>query len=229
MSVISLSFPRSKVRLQVLTICATEINSSFVEISLHLFFDPAHPLASTLRPLLPIYLDSFFSLPVTRADGTQLAFEEVVRTLDAETLSYSIDTGRPLAEDITVKIKVTRPKYATAIAWLNDVLYGSQFSIDRYVTFVSFQTKQCCCSLCPVVDQAQDICHQSAAELAGREARRIRRVVQRLSSAGHGSREVRTSNLAAQHSTLTRVSPQYERSYQPSAPRRLFAPLSCPT
>ncbi|SGY31172.1 BQ5605_C002g01214 [Microbotryum silenes-dioicae] len=108
------------------------INSNFIEVSIVLFItdipsqDPKH-----LRSLLPIYLDSFFSLPVTQADGTMLDFEEVVRQLDAETLSYSIDLNSPLQEGVTLRVKVEKGKYATAVAWLGDLLCGSSFSVDR--------------------------------------------------------------------------------------------------
>lgn len=112
-----------------------EINSNFIEISVHLFADDkAGAFGADLRSLLPVYLDSFFSLPVIRADGTKLDFEDVVRTLDAETLSYTIDSGRPLQEDITIRIKVTKDKYTIAIGWLRDLLWGSQFSAVQRLT-----------------------------------------------------------------------------------------------
>lgn len=110
-----------------------QIDSNFIEISVHLFFDNTHNGSVDIRSLLPIYVDSFFSLPVTRADGTELDFESVVRTLDAETLSYSIDTGRPLQEGITVRIKVQKEKYEVAIGWLRDLIWSSHFALDRFV------------------------------------------------------------------------------------------------
>ncbi len=63
-------------------------------------------------------------------------FESVVRQLDAETLSYTIDTGRPLQEDITLRMKVTKEKYEIAIAWLRDLLLGSHFAVERSVLFL---------------------------------------------------------------------------------------------
>lgn len=86
---------------------------------------------AALRSLLPIYVDSFFSLPITRSDGTKLDYEDVVRNLDAETLSYSIDINQPLQEGITLRIKVAKDKYAEAVGWLSDLLYNSTFSVDR--------------------------------------------------------------------------------------------------
>lgn len=82
--------------LSILTFFFAEINSNFIEIAVHLFADAAPgAISSDVRALLPIYLDSFFSLPITRADGTKMDFEAVVTALDAETLSYTIDSGRP--------------------------------------------------------------------------------------------------------------------------------------
>lgn len=111
-----------------------DINSNFIEISIILFPSPSAP--SSVLALLPIYIDSFFSLPVTRADGTQLSFEDVVTKLDEETLSYSIDIGSPLQEGLTLKIKVAKEKYKEAVAWLRDLLLGSTFSVDRFVFFL---------------------------------------------------------------------------------------------
>lgn len=110
----------------------TDINSAFIQISLVLFpesiegYDDAE-----LRALLPVYLDSFFTLPVSRVDGRELTYEEVVKELDAETLSYSISLNAPLQEGVTVKIKVAKDKYEIAIGWLHSLLYHSRFSPER--------------------------------------------------------------------------------------------------
>lgn len=109
-----------------------DINSNFIEININLFApSSAAALPAHLRALLPIYLDSFFSLPITRADGTELSFDEVVRALDAETLSYSIDIRSPLQEGLSLRIKVAKDKYPIAIAWARDLLFGSRFAIER--------------------------------------------------------------------------------------------------
>ncbi|GAA6054755.1 hypothetical protein JCM3770_000927 [Rhodotorula araucariae] len=108
------------------------IDSRFIQISVVLFphdvegFDPVE-----LRALLPVYLDAFFTLPVTRSDGTKLEYEEVVKQLDAETLSYNINVNEPLQEGVTLRIKVAKEKYETAIAWMSDLLYNSTFTPER--------------------------------------------------------------------------------------------------
>ncbi len=103
-----------------------QISSNFVEVTMVLFLDDPK-----LAPLTPLYLDSFFGLPITRADGTKLDFEAVVTALDAETLSYSIETNSPLQEGFSVRIKVAKDKYPTAVAWLSDLLHGADFSVER--------------------------------------------------------------------------------------------------
>lgn len=102
------------------------IQSNFVEVTMTLFLDDPK-----LAPLTPLYMDSFFSLPITRADGTKLDYEAVVTALDAETLSYSIETSSPLQEAFSVRIKVAKENYSTAVAWLSDLLHGAEFAVDR--------------------------------------------------------------------------------------------------
>ncbi|GAA94382.1 uncharacterized protein L969DRAFT_105184 [Mixia osmundae IAM 14324] len=104
------------------------VDSNFVEINVGLF--PTH-IPAHLRSLAPIYLSSFFSLPVTREDGTKLSFEDVVKELDRETVSYDISLGTSMSEIFELTIKAERSKYATVIAWINDLLFGSDFDINR--------------------------------------------------------------------------------------------------
>ncbi|GJN92120.1 hypothetical protein Rhopal_005150-T1 [Rhodotorula paludigena] len=108
------------------------IDSAFIQIAIVLFPEAVPGFdAAELRALLPVFMDAFFTLPVTRADGTQLSYEEVVKQLDAETLSYSINVNSPLQEGVTLRMKVPKEKYEVAIAWLRDLLYGSTFTTER--------------------------------------------------------------------------------------------------
>lgn len=109
-----------------------DIDSAFIQIAIVLFPEAVPGFDSAeLRALLPVFMDAFFTLPVTRADGTQLSYEEVVKQLDAETLSYSINVNSPLQEGVTLRMKVPKEKYEVAIAWLRDLLYGSTFTTER--------------------------------------------------------------------------------------------------
>lgn len=79
------------------------------------------------------YLASFFSLPVKRGNGQKLTHEQVVNQLDNETVSYEIGLGigSAFSETIRVSLKVETEMYESAIAWLKDLIYGSEFDKDR--------------------------------------------------------------------------------------------------
>jgi len=67
-----------------------DINSAFVELSFYLATNnlPAHLLAYT-----SVFLESFFSLPINKSDGTQIPFEDVVRQLNEDTVDFSATLG----------------------------------------------------------------------------------------------------------------------------------------
>ncbi len=81
------------------------------------------------------YLSAFFSLPVKRSTGEKLNHEEVVHRLDSDTVSYEVALGvnSVFTETMRVSIKVETAQYEHAIAWLKDLVYGSEFDKDRYV------------------------------------------------------------------------------------------------
>lgn len=84
------------------------------------------------------YLTSFFSLPVTRQSGEHLSHEEVINKLDNETVSYEsgLGLGDQFCETLRVSFKVETPHYETAVAWLRDLVYGSEFDKERSVIHV---------------------------------------------------------------------------------------------
>jgi hypothetical protein len=81
------------------------------------------------------YLTSFFSLPVTRQSGKRLTHEEVINQLDNETVSYeaNLGVGDTFCENLRVSFKVETPLYETAIEWLRDLVYDSEFDKERSV------------------------------------------------------------------------------------------------
>lgn len=83
--------------------------------------------------LVSVYLASFFSLPITRASGEKLTHEEVINRLDNETVSYetALGLGDQFCETLRVSFKVEAQQYETAIAWLKDLVYGSEFNKER--------------------------------------------------------------------------------------------------
>lgn len=105
------------------------IPSNFVQIS---FLISTHSLPVDLLPLLPIYMESFFTLPVKRG-GETLDFEQVVAELDRDTVGYSIDSASRLGavENLRITFQVEVEKYAVAINWIKELIWRSIFDVER--------------------------------------------------------------------------------------------------
>ncbi|KAJ3976962.1 Metalloenzyme, LuxS/M16 peptidase-like protein [Lentinula raphanica] len=93
-------------------------------------------LPERLRNHISTYLSAFFALPVNRQNGERLTHEEVINKLDNETVSYEIGLGigNSFAEMLRITIRVEIAAYESAIAWLKDLIYGSQFDKERQLT-----------------------------------------------------------------------------------------------
>ncbi|EGF99472.1 zinc metalloprotease [Melampsora larici-populina 98AG31] len=104
------------------------IDSNFLRISVHL--SPTD-LPADLVKYLYIWLALFFSLPVKRSDGTLLPFDQVVKELTKETIEYKTHMGSSISQTSEICFKIEKSKYPTMIGWLKDLLWGSQFDIDR--------------------------------------------------------------------------------------------------
>ncbi|KDQ63640.1 hypothetical protein JAAARDRAFT_29668 [Jaapia argillacea MUCL 33604] len=108
------------------------VQSDFVTI--HAFFSLSS-LPNRLRPYMSTYLSSFFSLPVNTSTGIKLSHEQVVDRLDDETVSYDVNLGvgtpSQFPETLRVSLKVERDKYEEAVAWLRDLVWGSEFDKER--------------------------------------------------------------------------------------------------
>ncbi len=81
------------------------------------------------------YVDTFFSLPIVRHNGVRLTHEDVVNQLDNDTVEYRVDLGifGFFSESFRVSIEVEVAAYETAVAWLRDLIYGSEFDKERCV------------------------------------------------------------------------------------------------
>ncbi|SPO40740.1 related to Zn2+-dependent endopeptidase, insulinase superfamily [Pseudozyma flocculosa] len=108
------------------------VDSSFVTISVLV---STSDVPAELRSHLHLYLSVMFSLPVTCQDGSQrsMTYEEVVKGLDEDTLEYSValGVGTGFQELVCAEIKVEKANYEKAIAWYRDLIWGSQFAVDR--------------------------------------------------------------------------------------------------
>ncbi|KAI0649856.1 Metalloenzyme, LuxS/M16 peptidase-like protein, partial [Trametes meyenii] len=112
------------------------VKSDFVTV--HAYFSLAK-LPERLRPHLSTYLSAFFSLPVQRSTGEKLNHEEVAHRLDSDTVSYEVSLGvnNAFTETVRVSIKVETAQYENAIAWLKDLVYGSEFDKDRLAVTIA--------------------------------------------------------------------------------------------
>jgi Zn-dependent M16 (insulinase) family peptidase len=89
-------------------------------------------LPDELRPLLSIYMEAFFNLPLKRGDKV-IDFEQVVIELERDTVGYNIDSAGGLGnnEGIRVSFQVEIERYKVAIKWLSELLYNSVFDWER--------------------------------------------------------------------------------------------------
>ncbi|KAG7288803.1 hypothetical protein NEMBOFW57_005161 [Staphylotrichum longicolle] len=106
-----------------------DVPTNFVHLTVHV------GMSQTLmkyKPLLPLFADNFFNSPVTR-DGKRLEFEEVVKQLEKDTISYHISSSARLGdyEGVAIQFQVEPDKYATIISWLRTLMFDIIFDPVR--------------------------------------------------------------------------------------------------
>ncbi|GHT84478.1 metalloprotease [Actinomycetota bacterium] len=107
-----------------------QIPSQFVLVSVVI---STEAVPTELRPYLTLYLAMLFSLPIERADGTKLSYEQVVQQLEDDVLDYdaAIGVGSSFNENLAVELKVPATRYEQAVGWMRDLLWGADFSLER--------------------------------------------------------------------------------------------------
>ncbi|GAA5862487.1 hypothetical protein JCM1840_004199 [Sporobolomyces johnsonii] len=100
--------------------------SSFIDVSIFLHGPPL--------PIIALYLDTFFCMPIHRFDGTRLTWQQASRQLDEDALGFSAQT---LEEGILVTITVVKEDYIKAITWLSDSIFGVEFDVERLQSLVN--------------------------------------------------------------------------------------------
>lgn len=105
------------------------IESNFVQLYLLI---SAQSVPVQLRPLLSVFTEAFFNLPIYR-EGQIINFEQVVVELERDTVGYSMESGRILgnSEMLRVSFKVELEKYTNAITWLRELCWNSVFDVER--------------------------------------------------------------------------------------------------
>lgn len=103
------------------------VETNFVHLNL-IFGTESIPIS--LRPLLGIYLENFFSTPVLR-DGKRVEFEQIIKDLEKDTVGYGIASAHSLgnSEALTVHLQVETEKYETAILWVKSLLFDAIFDV----------------------------------------------------------------------------------------------------
>lgn len=106
------------------------ISSKFVLVSVVM---GTQSVPDDLRAYLTLYLSMVFSLPVQRQDGSSLKYEDVVKQLDEDVLEYdaTIGIGSSFSETMAIEFKAPVAHYEKVVAWVYDLLWRSEFSLDR--------------------------------------------------------------------------------------------------
>lgn len=85
-----------------------------------------------LRPLLSIYLEGFFALPIRRGKEI-IDFEQVVMELERDTVGYTIESAANVGnvECIRINFQVEIHRYGGAIKWIKELLWNAIFDLER--------------------------------------------------------------------------------------------------
>ncbi|GAA6012656.1 hypothetical protein JCM11491_005471 [Sporobolomyces phaffii] len=85
-------------------------------------------------PILPLFVDTFFSMPVDLASGRRLSWQDVLRKLDGDLTSRHVSIKR---ECLVIQVTARKDDYGKAVLWLSDVLHRTAFDVDRLRNLVN--------------------------------------------------------------------------------------------
>ena len=103
------------------------ISSNFVKFSLVI---STSLVPRELLPLLSVYMESFFSLPILRG-GKVIPFEQIIVELERDTVEYEMFSSPGDPEMLAITFNVEVEKYERAIEWLNELIHHSVFDVTR--------------------------------------------------------------------------------------------------
>lgn len=115
---------------------AFDLHSNFVYIITSL---NTESVPTNLRPYLLLFTELLTESPILR-NGKLIPYEEVVAQLEADTVATGTRIGLetssrfncgPYSNTISVMIQVEQQKYETGAKWLQELLYQTQFTVDR--------------------------------------------------------------------------------------------------
>ncbi|KAF2710282.1 zinc metalloprotease-like protein [Pleomassaria siparia CBS 279.74] len=110
------------------------IPTSFVHFGLAL---GTATVPTELKPLLGVYLTNFFATPIMK-DGKRIEFEQVVTSLEQDTIEYTLDRGSDIGNSEMVYIHFVgeAEKFETMVKWLATLLVDSIFDTKRLIATV---------------------------------------------------------------------------------------------
>lgn len=90
------------------------------------------PIPLELKPLLPLYLLNFFATPIER-NGKRIEYEDVVKELEQDTVTFLIESGSNVGNSELMRIKfVVEPgKYERAVQWVRELMFNGTFDPER--------------------------------------------------------------------------------------------------
>ncbi|KAL8997888.1 MAG: hypothetical protein Q9169_002970 [Polycauliona sp. 2 TL-2023] len=105
------------------------VQSSFAHVNLVI---STEGVPVELRPLLLVYLENMFTSPIER-NGKRIEFEQVIMELEKDTVGYTVGLGSGLGnpEVVNMRISVEVEKYASAIQWLEEIIWSGIFDVER--------------------------------------------------------------------------------------------------
>ncbi|KAK2753578.1 hypothetical protein FQN54_007355 [Arachnomyces sp. PD_36] len=105
------------------------IPSNFVQLNLVI---SAESVPVELRPLLAVYMEAYFTLPLTRG-GKTIDFEQVVVELERDTVGYSMNGATAVGnvEMLRISFQVELEKYSTAIDWIRELTWSAVLDVER--------------------------------------------------------------------------------------------------
>ncbi|KAH7131940.1 zinc metalloprotease-like protein [Dendryphion nanum] len=110
------------------------IPTSFVHFGLAL---GTAGVPTELKPLLGVYLTNFFATPITK-DGKRIEFEQVITSLEQDTIEFSLDRGTDIgnSEMLFIHFVAEASKFSTVVQWLATLLKDSIFDPPRLIAAV---------------------------------------------------------------------------------------------
>lgn len=105
------------------------IPSNFVQLNMVI---SAESVPVELRPLLAVYMEAYFVLPVNRG-GKTIDFEQVVVELERDTVGYNMSGAAAVGnvELLRISFQVELEKYSTAIEWIKELTWNTVFDVER--------------------------------------------------------------------------------------------------